>query len=492
MEVSQEKLAELADCLKKMRVFRNDDRKLYIKEDALGAYEKLSENIEIVRENFKYFSKRPNSFMYPDEFIKAIKFLPNGNQILADNLEYILESITHNAGRARSELIGIPEVSEKVADDFENTFNLLIYGGTPKEEREHSIKPEMKYTSCCPGITQENLAIFMCLISGSEKANEVLEENKELFLNSDFNSAMSNITRILGRNPNCHEFIRNNFDTIKQNCYVPELAELYCNIREICPEEFEKAAFIIDKIYMPAKSKNDYSYNSNQIDKICSRLIEQDRAQDVEKLAEFLSEQATIEPGAIKFLGCGWYNMAIQAGDKVIKLGVPDGEEEKPKIPYHPRLLQPIVRKNDMSKDKNHPIGIEIYEVVDMDTEISDEEILEVYKELREAGIKWTDIKRDNLGRLRKDNYPHEIGQNVPVPPEFLGIEDSGVERKILKAGELVIIDLDCLEMAKDKRGCDFTKMAVVPDCVRQYEREYQERIKGKTLAKKPEMPEEH
>ena len=96
-------------------------------------------------------------------------------------------------------------------------------------------------------------------------------------------------------------------------------------------------------------------------------------------------------------------------------------------------FFKPVVRKNDVSKDADHPIGIEIYEVVDMDTEITDEEILEVYKELREAGIKWTDIKRENLGRLRKDNYPHEIGHNVPVPPEMLGIQESGVERKILK-----------------------------------------------------------
>lgn len=145
-----------------------------------------------------------------------------------------------------------------------------------------------------------------------------------------------------------------------------------------------------------------------------------------------------------------------------------------------------------MSVDSEHPLGIEVYEAVDMDTEITDEEILEVYKELREAGIKWTDIKRENLGRLRKDNYPHEVGQNVPVPPEFLGIVDSGVERRILKAGELVIIDLDCLEMAKDEKGSNFTKMAEVPACVYQYELEYQKRIKDKAVAEKPEMPEEH
>lgn len=489
MEVSEEKLSELANCLKTMRVFRNEEGKLYIQEKALGAYDTLSENIEVIKENFKYFSKKPTSIMYPDEFIRAIKFLPDGNQILADNLEYILESMTHNAGRVRSELIGISEISEKVADNFKNIFNLFIYGNSPKINREHALRPEMKYISCCPGTTQENLSILMCMLSGSKKANETLEENKELFLNSDFNSAMVDITRVLSKNPKCHEFIKNNFDTIKANCYEPDLAKMYSNIKEVCPEEFEKVSFIIDKIYTPAKSKNDYSFNPNQIDKICSRLIEQDRAEDIEKLANFLSDQGVIDTGIIKFLGCGWFNMAVQAGDKVIKLGVPDGEKEKPKIPYHPRLLQPIVRKNDVSKDAEHPIGIEIYEVVDMDTEITDEEILEVYKELREAGIKWTDIKRENLGRLRKDNYPHEIGHNVPVPPEMLGIQESGVERKILKAGEIVIIDLDCLELALNEKGSNFTKTADVPACVWEYEMEYQNRIKQKD---EKVMPEEH
>lgn len=34
--------------------------------------EKLSE----LEENFTYFAKCPNSIMYPDDFIRAIKFLP--------------------------------------------------------------------------------------------------------------------------------------------------------------------------------------------------------------------------------------------------------------------------------------------------------------------------------------------------------------------------------------------------------------------------------
>lgn len=491
MEVSQEKLSKLAEDFKKIRVMKTEEGLLQIRDTAIDSYENLSNNMDIVEENFQYFAKQPNSIMYPDEFILAMKFLPNGSKILADNLEFILEKITHRAERVRPELVDIPEVSEKVSEDFEKFFNIMIPERNEKNYTKRTMTPAMKYTPCCPGKVKDNLIYLLRYVMNSEKASEVLEENKHLFLNVDFNSAMANMVKCLSGNENCYEFLRNNIETIKELCYAPDLARLYSNIKDSCPEEYKKEAFLIDNIYNPAK-RVVKSYEVNSIDKICSRIIEQGRTKDVETLMRFAMSQSLEEPNTLKYLGCGWFNITIQAGDKAIKLGAPEDEKEKPKIPYHPRLLQPIVRKDDISRDSEHPIGIEIYEVVDTDTEISDEEILEVYGELREAGIKWTDIKKENLGRLRKDNYPYEFGYNVPVPPEMLGMVDSGVERKVLKAGQLVIIDLDCLEMAPNQPGHDFTKTAVVPDCVRKYEAEYQKSIEAKKLVKKPEMPEEH
>lgn len=487
MEVSEEKLSELAKSFEKLRVFKNEEGQLYIRENALGAYESLCANMSIIKENFKYFAKCRNSVMYPDEFIMAIKFLPNGSEILADNLEYILTEIKHGANRARQELIGIPEVSEKVANDFENIFNLMIYGEKLNQDKSSAtIDPAKKHFSYCSVETQGKFSVLMTILKDSEKAGEVLENNKKLFLNSNFNSAMADMVRILAENPECHEFIRSNFFTIKENCYISDLAKLYSSIKDIYPEEYEKQSFVIDKIYKSAKENCTNLYSINQIEKICSRIIEQGKSEDIRALAEIAMQNSTIEPNTIKYLGAGWFNIAIQAGDKVIKLEAPDDKTEKSKIPYHPRLLQPIVRKCDITKDSEHPLGIEIYEVVDMDTEISDEEILEVYKELREAGIKWTDIKKENLGRLRKDNYPYEFGYNVPLPPEMLGIEDSGVERKILKAGQVVIIDLDYLELAENEKGSSFTNTSVIPECVRKYELEYQKRIKSERQEKIP------
>lgn len=492
MSENGEKLSELAECFKKIRFSMNEDGKMVISESSMDLYEQLSENLEIVKENFKYFCERPSSNMHPDEFITTVKFLPEGNRILIDNLECILENMTNNAKRARYTLIDIPGISEKVADNFENIFNLMIYGKSEVNPRFYTEEADIKYMERSPQNVKDNLSICMAYIRNSTRANEILENNKELFINPYFNSSMVHLVSSLSQNPQCHEFIKNNFNDIKENCYVPDLAKLYLSIKEICPEEFEKEAFFIDNVYLPAKEKSrGYALNTNLIDKVCSRIIDQKRGKDIETMVNFLKEHATLEPNKLEVLGCGWFNIAIQAGDKVIKLSAPERENEKPKIPYHPRLLQPIVRKDDITRDSDNPIGIEIYEVVDMNTEISDEEILEVYKELREDGIKWTDIKRDNLGRLRKDNYPYEIGQNIPASPKSLGIEESGVERKILKAGQVVIIDLDYLEMAKDEKGNPFTKFANVPDCVMEYEKEYQNRINQKHKEEKA-MPEEH
>lgn len=303
MEVSDEKLSELAQCLKKIRVLENEDGKPFIRESAIEDFETVSKNMEIIRENFKYFFRQPNFRMYPDDFIRAMRFLPNGNQILADNLEYILESTTNRDGRAHAELVGISEVSEKVANNFEDIFNVMVSPEKPEESRKHSINPDMKYVPCCSANMQGRITVMLRWLIDSEQASEVLDKHKELFLNSDFNTAMADIVRVLAKNPACHDFIRDNFSAIKDNCYVLDLIKLYCNIREVYPEEFEKEAFTIDQIYMPAKKKASECGATSQLDKICSRIIAQGRTKELDSFANFLKQNATIEPDTLKFLG---------------------------------------------------------------------------------------------------------------------------------------------------------------------------------------------
>ena len=78
---------------------------------------------------------------------------------------------------------------------------------------------------------------------------------------------------------------------------------------------------------------------------------------------------------------------------------------------------------------------------------ITDQKLLEIYKELEDAGIRWEDAKKENLLVLTKDN---EI-------PDFVQSEDFNLfgflkderfptkKHKALKKGDIVICDLDML-----------------------------------------------
>lgn len=71
----------------------------------------------------------------------------------------------------------------------------------------------------------------------------------------------------------------------------------------------------------------------------------------------------------------------------------------------------------------------------------SKEELYQLYKNLRNLDLKWTDIKEANVGRLKKKNIIH-WQENLNPTEEVLGL---GAKRGtvILEEGELVILDAD-------------------------------------------------
>lgn len=156
-----------------------------------------------------------------------------------------------------------------------------------------------------------------------------------------------------------------------------------------------------------------------------------------------------IRPSDITILGEGVYSKAFSVGSKVIKIG---GEAETYRIPKNSaRFLQPLVRYEAFGLGR-----IEISEKVEMDPNITDEELYEIYKELRDEGMIWGDAKWDNVGRLLKDNsihlenFVHANADDIekrqvdiePYGPN-LGFKSDESPSRVLKAGELVIIDVD-------------------------------------------------
>ena len=151
-----------------------------------------------------------------------------------------------------------------------------------------------------------------------------------------------------------------------------------------------------------------------------------------------LSENENINYQDICILSkSGAYSTVYQIGDKVIKIGRKRGVFTKIN---NKRFLQPLYRDEVLDKNESDFLFcIEITEKVDTDN-ITKEDVYQIYKELRDQGLIWTDCKEDNLGRLLKDNkvYFRGIDKVDKVATGYLNDID-----EILKKGDLVIIDND-------------------------------------------------
>lgn len=150
------------------------------------------------------------------------------------------------------------------------------------------------------------------------------------------------------------------------------------------------------------------------------------------------------------FKSCGTSSLILKAGDKIVKLGL---GRRKFEVPYHPRIMMPQFRKK-----YNDGSCLEVFDYGDTEVaEITSEKVLEIYKELEDAGIIWGDASRQNLLILKKDNdlpdYIESEEFNV-----FGFLEDSRFptnKHTALKAGDIVVCDLDML-YAKDDPDCQF------------------------------------
>ena len=143
---------------------------------------------------------------------------------------------------------------------------------------------------------------------------------------------------------------------------------------------------------------------------------------------------------SLQFIGSGVSGIVFKSGKKVIKLSNTIGSFE---IPYHPRLLMPYFRKG-----YDDYTALEVYNFGKVKSaQITDEKLLEIYKELEAAGIIWTDAKKENLVELLEDNTlpEYNLGKNFNL---YSFLEDDRYptdNHTVLKKGDIVICDLNHL-----------------------------------------------
>lgn len=145
-----------------------------------------------------------------------------------------------------------------------------------------------------------------------------------------------------------------------------------------------------------------------------------------------------------KFISAGTSSLILQTRDQVVKLGF----RRKFEIPYHPRIMMPYFRKK-----YDDDSCLEIFNYANVESiDITDEKVLEIYKELENDGIIWGDASKRNLVVLEKDNnLPDYIASEEFNVLGFLEDSKFPTNKHIaLKKGDIVICDLDMLYSKDD------------------------------------------
>jgi len=301
------------------------------------------------------------------------------------------------------------------------------------------------------------LAYLMKENAGRKFIKEKFEKIKNLFLNNQENNKFFSgpNKRFFGEGVNTQ--LNSFFQFIRTLKGIPEFEDEYNHYSyweklydELKIPEYQKPS--LDDIFKMKETelrKINAARDGKVIkDVVFSRILLAENKEEREEKAMVLEEVA--QGKTYKFRNCGTSSLIIQAGEQVVKLGL---GRRKFEIPYHPRIMMPYFRKK-YSDDS----CLEVFNYGDIESaEITNEKLLEIYKELEKAGIIWGDASKKNLAVLKKDNdLPKFIKSKEFNMFGFL--EDSKFPTNnhiALKAGDIVVCDLDML-YAKGDPDCHF------------------------------------
>lgn len=276
----------------------------------------------------------------------------------------------------------------------------------------------------CTSLEQDRYFKIINTFLESDNPEEKFEEYKDFILNPKFNTVIDILIERLSKKTEFHKFLKNNFQQIRNASNINNILRLYNDLKDVIPEEYEKHKFVIEEIHNQAYKKlynldengeiagKDFCSMAQLINITCAKIIIQDKTNEIEEFIKTASEGKSHE-----IIAMGSNSIVIKSGDKIIKINEKERDSDF-NIIEHPRLLTPIIRKN-ISTDLEEPLYLELQEEVDT-SNITEKDVLEVYKELREAGIKWCDPRIQNLGK---------------------------------QEGELVILDLDYIFREDDPRA---------------------------------------
>ena len=166
-------------------------------------------------------------------------------------------------------------------------------------------------------------------------------------------------------------------------------------------------------------------------------ILKQEKIYDtVRLLVEDLASRENVHLHDIKHIATGGYSNVLQVGSKILKLGK---KRKNFSIKNNKRFLAGFRGEIKSLYFDDVILTYEITETADTE-HIVNIYLYELYKELRDEGLIWTDCHKCNVGILLKDNkvYYKDI--------DFVDKNATGYtseNKEILKKGDVVILDND-------------------------------------------------
>lgn len=234
-------------------------------------------------------------------------------------------------------------------------------------------------------------------------------------------------------NRDAQAFIHNNIDYALNNYSLKKIIAIYEHLKlnEKETNKIDSYFNIKKEEFLTAILTKTLSTSGNVDEKQLNSLIN-----IVTKTVDKVLEKENCKITDIKILLSGGFSSVIQIGDMIVKVGLPRKTFD---IPNDKRILQPYLRK-DLSKEYGVEAVIEVSDRVDTDISLSENELYEIYKDMRNRGVVCGDFKYSNVGKLIKPNISHSDKANGMI----------GEVSETLNSGEYVIFDTDFIYNEND------------------------------------------
>jgi len=287
---------------------------------------------------------------------------------------------------------------------------------------------EDNFSKLMQGVSKGNIDVFLSALYSHDSMRSFLMKDDTLKYVSD-NTTYYDFKSVIG-DSDLHDafsvFINNNIDYILAHYSLKKVVAVYENL-----ELNEEAKKKID-VYFNEKKKGvlselltkTLSIRGNVDDKELDTLLNL-----VVKTVDKLLIKENCKISDMQVLMSGSFSSVLQIGDSIIKVGIP---RKTFNIPNDKRILQPYIRK-DLKDDLGVNAVIEVSDRVDTNITVSEDELYDIYKDMRSRGVVCGDFKYDNVGKLLKDNISHDA----------LNCGMNGDIGKPLSSGEYVLFDTD-------------------------------------------------